>query len=75
MWDEHERFAKVVAKVFVWLLAISGVLLAAYSVAAGSPDPFVGFLVLVAGLAVMSLIYGLVAISVGGGCCSASPAG
>ena len=66
MWDEHERLAKVVAKIFIWLLAVSGVLLAAFSVAAASPDPFVGFLLLLAGLAVMTLIYGLVAISVGG---------
>jgi hypothetical protein len=66
MWDEHQRFAKVVSKIFIWLLTVSGVVLAVFSLAAGSLDPFIGFLVLLGGLAVMTLIYGLVAVSVGG---------
>ena len=66
MWDERESFANVVSRIFIWLLAISGVVLAAASLAAGNPGPFVGFLLLLAGLAFMTLIYGLVAVSVGG---------
>lgn len=66
MWDEQERFARLVSKFFLYLMAVSGVVLAALCVAAGDPYPFVGFLLLLAGLAVMTLIYGLVAVSIGG---------
>ena len=66
MWDEQERFAKGIATIFAWLLALFGVVLAAISLATGIPDFFFGFLLLLAALAATVLIYGLVAASIGG---------
>ncbi len=66
MWDEQERFAKAVSKVFMWLLAFFGVVLAALSLASGIPDFFLGFLLLIGALAAITLVYGLVAVSLGG---------
>ncbi len=66
MWDEQECFAKVVSKIFTWLLAVFGVVLAALSLALGIPDFFFGFLLLLGALAAITLVYGLVAVSLGG---------
>ncbi len=66
MWDEQERFAKVVSKIFTCLLAVFGVVLTALSLATGIPDFFFGFLLLLGALAAITLVYGLVAVSVGG---------
>jgi len=66
MWDEQECFAKVVAEIFTWLLAVFGVVLAALSLASGIPDFFFGFLLLLGALAAITLVYGLVAVSLGG---------
>jgi hypothetical protein len=66
MWDEQERFAKAFSKIFTWLLAVFGVVLAATSLATGIPDFFFVFILLLAALAALVLIYGLVAASFGG---------
>jgi hypothetical protein len=66
MWDEQERFAGLLSKFFFYLMAVFGIILAALSFIAGNPAPFVGFLLLLAGLAAMTLLYGLVAVSIGG---------
>jgi hypothetical protein len=50
MWDEQERFAKVVSKIFTWLLAALGILLAAISLATGMPVFFYAFLLLLGAL-------------------------
>ena len=42
--DEQERFAKGIATIFAWLLALFGVVLAAISLATGIPDFFFVFL-------------------------------
>ncbi len=66
MWDEQERFAKGIARVFTWLLAVCGVVLAGISAATGLPDFFLVFFLLLGALAAITLVYGLVAMSVGG---------
>jgi hypothetical protein len=66
MWDEEERFAKLVSRIFTWLLASAGVVLIATSLATGIPDFFLAFLLLLAALAAVTLSYGLVAVGVGG---------
>jgi hypothetical protein len=66
MWDEQERFAKLVSKTLAWLMGVFGVAIAALSLASGTPDFFFGFLFLIGALAVLTLVYGLVAVSLGG---------
>ena len=65
MWDEQEHIAKVVAKIFTWLLGALGVVLAAASLATGIPDFLVAFVLLLGALAALVLVYGLVALSIG----------
>jgi hypothetical protein len=66
MWDEQERFTKLVSMTLAWLMAVFGLAIAALSLAAGTPDFFLGFLFLLGALAVITLVYGLVAVSLGG---------
>jgi hypothetical protein len=66
MWDEQERFAKGVSQVSTWLLVVLGVVLAANSLATGMPGFFFAFLLVLGAFAAVSLVYGLVAVCVGG---------
>jgi hypothetical protein len=66
MWDEQERFAKVVSRIFIGFLVVLGVVLSAISIVTGSSDCLVAFLLLLLLLVATSLVYGLVALSVGG---------
>jgi hypothetical protein len=66
MWDEQERFATVVSKIFMWLLAVFGVVLAAFSLETGKPDLFFGFLMVLGALGLITLVYGLAAVTAGG---------
>jgi hypothetical protein len=66
MWDEQERFARVVARHFTWFLALLGVVLAAVSLATGDPEFFFTFLLILAILATFTLAYGVVTVIVGG---------
>ncbi len=66
MWDEQERFAKAVSKIFTCLLAVVGVVIAVLSLASGIPDCFFGFLLLLGALAAILLGYGVAAVSLRG---------
>ena len=66
MWDEQERFANVVSKTVTWLVVALGVVLAATSLALGSFEIFLAYLMFLGILVAIALSYGLAAGCVGG---------
>ncbi len=66
MWDEQERFAGVIAKTFKGLLMTLGVVLAVASLVTGNFVFLTVFLMFLLCLAAITLVYGLIAVSLGG---------
>lgn len=66
MWDEQERFSKVVSIVAISLLGVLGLALAVATLATGDVQFLFAFFALLGTLAAFVLVYGLVAMCAGG---------